>query len=123
MAEIERRKEFLTTLLNVGKGMIMVIKPNGLDKVRAFAIDIDPKDEAPYVEFGLNEEDKPAEAWACYVFGVCREMQKRGVPVKGFAFMYLVICFWTFESSSSMFLMFVLTSSISTRASSSKVST
>ena len=68
----------------VDKGMIMVIKPNGLDKVRAFAIDIDPKDEAPYVEFGLNEEDKPAEAWACYVFGVCREMQKRGVEVKGF---------------------------------------
>ena len=68
----------------VDKGMIMVIRPNGLDKVRAFAIDIDPKDEAPYVEFGLNEEDKPKEAWACYVFGVCREMQKRGVPVKGF---------------------------------------
>ena len=68
----------------VDKGMIMVIKPNGLDKVRAYAIDIDPRDEAPYTEFGLNEEDKPKEAWACYVFGVCREMQKRGVEVKGF---------------------------------------
>lgn len=69
----------------VDKGMVAEIKPNGLDKVRAYAIDINPADgEANYVEFGLNEEDKPQEHWACYVFGVCREMQKRGVEVKGF---------------------------------------
>ena len=37
-----------------------------------------------YVEFGLNEEDAPRASWARYIFGVCREMIKRGVDVKGF---------------------------------------
>jgi galactokinase len=37
-----------------------------------------------YAEFGLNEEDKPAASWACYIFGVAREIQKRGGVVKGF---------------------------------------
>ena len=55
------------------------IKPNGKDKVCAYSIDL--KD---YVEFGLNEEDAPKASWARYIFGVCREMIKRGVDVKGF---------------------------------------
>ena len=59
--------------------MIAEIKPNGTDKVRAYSIDL--KD---YVEFGLNEEDAPRASWARYIFGVCREMIKRGVDVKGF---------------------------------------
>ena len=63
----------------VDKGMIAEIKPNGTDKVRAYSIDL--KD---YVEFGLNEEDAPKASWARYIFGVCREMIKRGVDVKGF---------------------------------------
>ncbi len=63
----------------VDKGMIAEIKPNGTNKVRAYSIDL--KD---YVEFGLNEEDKPHASWARYIFGVCREMIKRGVDVKGF---------------------------------------
>ena len=63
----------------VDKGIIAAIKPNGTDKVRAFALDLDQS-----AEFGLNEEDKPAQSWAHYIFGVCREMQKRGVAVKGF---------------------------------------
>ena len=63
----------------VDKGIIAAIKPNGTDKVRAFSIDINE-----HTEFGLNEEDKPAQSWAHYIFGVCREMQKRGVAVKGF---------------------------------------
>lgn len=63
----------------VDKGMIAEIKPNGTDKVRAYSIDL--KD---YVEFGLNEEDAPTASWARYIFGVCREMTKRGVDVKGF---------------------------------------
>ena len=33
---------------------------------------------------GLNEEDAPRASWARYIFGVCREMMKRGVDVKGF---------------------------------------
>ena len=63
----------------IDKGMIAEIKPNGTDKVRAYSIDL--KD---YVEFGLNEEDAPRASWARYIFGVCREMIKRGVEVKGF---------------------------------------
>ena len=63
----------------VDKGMIAEIKPNGTDKVKAYSIDL--KD---YVEFGLNEEDAPRASWARYIFGVCREMIKRGVEVKGF---------------------------------------
>ena len=63
----------------VDKGMLAEIKPNGTDKVRAYSIDL--KD---YVEFGLNEEDAPRASWARYIFGVCREMIKRGVDVKGF---------------------------------------
>lgn len=63
----------------VDKGMIAEIKPNGSDKVRAYSIDL--KD---YTEFGLKEEDAPSASWARYIFGVCREMIKRGVNVKGF---------------------------------------
>ena len=63
----------------VDKGMIAEIKPNGTDIVKAYSIDL--KD---YVEFGLNEEDAPRASWARYIFGVCREMIKRGVEVKGF---------------------------------------
>ncbi|MBQ5749784.1 MAG: galactokinase [Bacteroidaceae bacterium] len=63
----------------IDKGMIAELRPNGTDKVRAYSIDM--KD---YVEFGLNEEDAPRTSWARYIFGVCREMIKRGVEVKGF---------------------------------------
>ena len=63
----------------VNKGIMAEIKPNGTDKVCAYSID-----EKDYVEFGLNEEDCPRASWAKYIFGVCREMIKRGVPVKGF---------------------------------------
>ena len=63
----------------IDKGMVAELKINGMDKVRAYSIDL--KD---YVEFGLNEEDAPRASWARYIFGVCREMIKRGVDVKGF---------------------------------------
>lgn len=63
----------------INKGMVAEIKPNGTDKVKAYSIDL--KD---YVEFGLNEEDIPRASWAKYIFGVCREMIKRGVNIKGF---------------------------------------
>ena len=63
----------------IDKGMIAELRPNGTDKVRAYSIDL--KD---YVEFGLNEEDAPRTSWARYIFGVCREMIRRGVEVKGF---------------------------------------
>ena len=63
----------------IDKGMVAEIKPNGTNLVKAYSIDL--KD---YVEFGLNEEDAPRASWARYIFGVCREMIKRGVEVKGF---------------------------------------
>ena len=63
----------------IDKGMIAEIQPNGTDKVRAFSIDLND-----FAEFGLNEEDAPKASWARYIFGVCREMIKRGVDVKGF---------------------------------------
>lgn len=63
----------------IDKVIMAEIKPNGLDKCRVFSIDINE-----YVEFGLNEEDAPKESWARYVFGICREVQKRGGKVEGF---------------------------------------
>lgn len=63
----------------IDKFIMAEIKPNGTDKVRVYSIDIDE-----YCEFGLNEEDAPAQQWARYIFGVCREIIKRGGTVKGF---------------------------------------
>lgn len=63
----------------IDKGMLAEIKPNGTDKVRAFSIDLND-----YAEFGLNEEDAPKASWARYIFGVCREIIKRGGKVQGF---------------------------------------
>ena len=63
----------------IDKVIMADIRPNGTDKVRLFSIDIDE-----YVEFGLNEDDAPSQGWARYVFGVCREIIKRGFTVKGF---------------------------------------
>ena len=62
----------------IDKGILAEIKPNGTDQVRAYSVDLDD-----YAEFGLREEDKPKVSWACYIFGVCREMQKRGGEIKG----------------------------------------
>ena len=63
----------------IDKGMIAELKINGTNKVRAYSIDL--KD---YVEFGLNEEDAPRTSWARYIFGVCREIIKRGGVISGF---------------------------------------
>ncbi len=63
----------------IDKGIIAEIRPNGTDKVKAYAIDLDE-----HTEFGLEEKDLPKEGWAKFLFGVCREMIKRGVDVKGF---------------------------------------
>ena len=60
-------------------GIMAEVKLNGTQKVRAFSLDYDE-----YVEFGLNEEDKPKQQWASYIFGVCRETVKRGGKVEGF---------------------------------------
>lgn len=63
----------------IDKGMVAEIKPNGTGKVRAYSIDLDD-----YAEFGLTEDDAPEASWARYIFGVCREIIKRGGDVKAF---------------------------------------
>ena len=63
----------------IDKGIVARIKLNGSDKVRAFSLDYDE-----CAEFGLKEEDLPAQQWARYIFGVCRETIKRGGKVEGF---------------------------------------
>ena len=63
----------------IDKGIVAEIKLNGSDKVNLYSLDYDAA-----ASFGLNEEDKPQEAWASYVFGVCRETIKRGGKVEGF---------------------------------------
>ena len=47
--------------------------------MRAFALDLND-----YAEFGLNEEAAPEASWARYIFGVCREVIKRGGKIAGF---------------------------------------
>lgn len=63
----------------IDKGIYAAINPNRTDKIRAFSIDYQAMSE-----FGMREEDAPKEAWARYIFGVVREMQKRGFEPKGF---------------------------------------
>ena len=63
----------------VDKAIVAAIRPNGTERIRLWAIDIEEGSE-----FGLEEGDKPAESWACYVFGVVREIAKRGGKVGGF---------------------------------------
>ena len=63
----------------VDKGMIAEIKPNGTGTVRAYALDL-----SDYAEFGLTEEAAPKASWARYIFGVCREIIKRGGNIQGF---------------------------------------
>ncbi|MBQ2068584.1 MAG: galactokinase [Bacteroidales bacterium] len=63
----------------IDKGIMTVILPNGTPKVRLFSMDYNES-----TEFGLEEADAPSQAWARYVFGVCRETIKRGGKVEGF---------------------------------------
>jgi galactokinase len=63
----------------IDKGIYAAINPNGTDKIRAYSVDYQAMSE-----FGMREEDAPTEPWARYIFGVVREMQKRGFQPKGF---------------------------------------
>lgn len=63
----------------IDKGILAEIELNGTNKVCAYSLDLDE-----YVEFGLNEEDVPAQSWSRYIFGVCREIIKRGGKISGF---------------------------------------
>ncbi len=63
----------------VDKAIVAAIHPNGTERIRLWAIDMEEG-----CEFGLEEGDKPTKGWACYVFGVVREIAKRGGKVGGF---------------------------------------
>lgn len=63
----------------IDKVVMAAIAPNGTEMVRVFSVDIHES-----AAFGLHEEDAPAPSWARYIFGVCREMLKRGGTVNGF---------------------------------------
>lgn len=63
----------------IDKAMYCEIKPNGIDKVRAYALDLEES-----AEFGLGENDLPAKQWAKYIYGVCREMIKKGKAIPEF---------------------------------------
>ena len=60
-------------------GITADIRSNDSAKVRVYAIDLDS-----YDEFGLTEEERPKEKWAFYIYGVCREIIKRGYRISGF---------------------------------------
>jgi galactokinase len=63
----------------IDKAMVAEIRLNGTDRVRAVAIDL-----GETADFGLCEENAPAQQWARYIFGVCREIIKRGGQIGGF---------------------------------------
>lgn len=63
----------------IDKVIMADIRPNDSDKVNVYSVDLDDSST-----FGLNEADAPSQQWARYIFGVCREIIKRGGTVKGF---------------------------------------
>ena len=63
----------------IDKVIMAKIRLNGTKKVLVYSVDYNEM-----VEFGLNEKDIPSQAWARYIFGVCRETIKRGGKVEGF---------------------------------------
>lgn len=66
----------------IDKGITAEISPNGSSLVRLLALDI--TDEPNYIEFELEESQKPIARWPNYIFGVCMELKKRAIPVTGF---------------------------------------
>lgn len=65
----------------VDKGITIEIYRNGSRKVCLLALD---RKEDSYIEFSLDDTEKPSLHWACYIFGVCKELEKRGVALGGF---------------------------------------
>lgn len=63
----------------VDKGISLAIAPNGTTKVNAFSMDYNEK-----LTFDINDPKKPAQQWACYIYGVVQEMKERGAAPGGF---------------------------------------
>ncbi len=63
----------------IDKVMMAKVEPNGTTKVKVYAIDLEQEGE-----FDLNVEALPEQGWLRYIYGVCREVVKRGGKVEGF---------------------------------------
>lgn len=63
----------------VDKGIMAEVRPNGLDTVILYSIDLKDK-----VEFKVDDPKGPKATWARYIYGVIQEMRALGVDVKGF---------------------------------------
>ncbi len=63
----------------VDKGIMAEIRPNGLNTIIAYSIDLKDK-----VEFKVDDPVGPRATWARYIYGIVQEMRKLGVDVKGF---------------------------------------
>ena len=63
----------------IDKVIKAAISANGTNTVRVYSVDMNES-----LEFGLTEADIPEQQWACYIFGVCREVLKRNGVVAGF---------------------------------------
>lgn len=64
----------------IDKGIMAKIKLNGTDTVNVYSLDYNEM-----AEFAIGSDtDAPSQAWARYIFGVCRETAKRGGKVGGF---------------------------------------
>lgn len=60
-------------------GIMAEVRPNGLNTVICYAIDMKDK-----VEFKIDDPEGPRTSWARYIYGIVQEMRKLGVDVKGF---------------------------------------
>jgi galactokinase len=63
----------------VDKGIMAEVRPNGLNTIILYAIDLKDK-----VEFKVDDPAGPKATWARYIYGVVQEMRGLGVDVKGF---------------------------------------
>lgn len=61
----------------IDKAMYCMIKPNGTDKIRAYALDLAESDEFDLINL-------PVKGWSKYIFGICNEMMKNGAKIEGF---------------------------------------
>ena len=58
----------------VDKGIMAEVRPNGLNTVIAYSIDLKDK-----VEFKVDDPVGPKTTWARYIYGIVQEMKKLGV--------------------------------------------
>lgn len=63
----------------VDKGIMAEVRPNGLNTVILYSIDLKDK-----TEFKVDDPKGPKATWARYIYGIVQEMRALGVDVKGF---------------------------------------